>query len=74
MAVERIGGGIAALEHEQCAWCGTLRVSSATINFNGKTFLQWSRDNAFPESDRWHPLESAHRAAADYWTRKFQSL
>jgi hypothetical protein len=43
-------------------------------NFNGKTFLQWSRDNAFPESDRWHPLESAHRAAADYWTRKFQSL
>jgi len=29
--------------------------------FNGQTFLDWSRENGYPESDTWHPLESAHQ-------------
>jgi len=33
--------------------------------FDGLTFLEWSRKNKYPESTHWHPLESAHRAAAD---------
>lgn len=35
-------------------------------NFQGKTFLDWSRDHDFEISDRWHPLETAHAAAADH--------
>jgi len=34
--------------------------------FENKTFLQWSHDNNYKISPAWHPLESAHRAAADY--------
>jgi len=29
-----------------------------------QTFLEWSRDNNYPESDTWHPLEQAHEEAA----------
>lgn len=35
-------------------------------DFQGKTFLEWSRDHGFKISDRWHPLEEAHAAAAKY--------
>jgi hypothetical protein len=34
--------------------------------FDGLDFLSWSRHNKFAISDSWHPLEQAHRAAADY--------
>lgn len=34
-------------------------------DFEGLNFLEWSRKNKFPVSDTWHPLEVAHRAAAD---------
>jgi hypothetical protein len=34
--------------------------------FEGQTFLNWSRKNGYPESAHWHPLESAHEAAANY--------
>jgi hypothetical protein len=34
--------------------------------FKGKDFLQWSRDQGFSISSTNHPLEQAHRAAADY--------
>lgn len=34
--------------------------------FDGKTFLEWSRSCGFPESPTWHPLEQAHKEAADY--------
>ena len=34
--------------------------------FEGKTFLDWSRSHGFAESPDWHPLEQAHQAAADY--------
>ena len=39
--------------------------------FDNKTFLQWSRNHGYPESERWHPLEQAHRAAADYMINVF---
>lgn len=32
--------------------------------FNGMSFLDWSRANHFAESVKWHPLEQAHAAAA----------
>jgi predicted RNA-binding protein with PUA-like domain len=34
-------------------------------NFQGMTFLEWSRFNQFLESELWHPLDDAHAAAAD---------
>jgi hypothetical protein len=39
--------------------------------FEGKTFLDWSRSNGYPESTLWHPLEAAHRAAGDYMIKVF---
>lgn len=39
--------------------------------FEGKTFLEWSRDCGFPESETWHPLESAHQAAGEYVSKIF---
>jgi hypothetical protein len=33
--------------------------------FEGQSFLQWSRDKGYPETEMWHPLEAAHQAAAD---------
>lgn len=34
--------------------------------FDGKTFLEWSRSNGYPEGPGSHPLEAAHAAAADF--------
>jgi hypothetical protein len=34
-------------------------------DFDGMNFLEWSRKNSFDVSETWHPLEDAHRAAAD---------
>ena len=39
--------------------------------FENKTFLDWSRDNGYPETAAWHPLDEAHRAAADYIIKVF---
>lgn len=39
--------------------------------FQGRTFLDWSRNYKYPESDAWHPLEQAHQAAADYMIKIF---
>lgn len=50
------------------------KISGNLRDFDGKSFLEWSRDLGFPESDRWHPLEQAHRAAADHWTPKVSVL
>jgi hypothetical protein len=35
------------------------------VQFENQTFLNWARTNGYEISDTWHPLESAHRAAAD---------
>jgi hypothetical protein len=34
-------------------------------DFDGKMFIDWSRSNGYTVSDMMHPLEDAHRAAAD---------
>jgi hypothetical protein len=39
--------------------------------FDDMSFLEWSRKNGFPESDTWHPLEQAHRAAANLMIKVF---
>ena len=39
--------------------------------FEGHGFLIWSRSKNFAESATWHPLEEAHRAAADYMITVF---
>jgi hypothetical protein len=41
------------------------------IEFDGQTFLEWSRDNNYPESTTGHPLETAHYAAGDYMIKVF---
>jgi hypothetical protein len=41
-------------------------------DFEGHTFLDWSRSHKYPESAAWHPLEQAHEAAAKYiFSHKF---
>jgi len=40
-------------------------IEPCMTKFNGLTFLEWSRKNNYPETTQWHPLETAHRAAAD---------
>ena len=43
-------------------------VASKLSTWEGKNFLDWSRDNGYAVSDPGlHPLEDAHKAAADLW-------
>jgi hypothetical protein len=39
--------------------------------FEGHSFLDWSQKNGYAVSDTLHPLEQAHRAAADYMITVF---
>jgi hypothetical protein len=39
--------------------------------FDSMNFLDWSREKKFPISDTWHPLDQAHRTAADYMITVF---
>lgn len=39
-------------------------IRSHLHDFNGMTFLDWSRSNGYAETSRWHPLDCAHTAAA----------
>ena len=34
------------------------------INFDGQTFLDWSRQKGYAVSEKWHPLEQAHEQAS----------
>jgi hypothetical protein len=34
--------------------------------FEGQSFLEWSRKNGYSITERWHPLEEAHAAAGKY--------
>lgn len=40
------------------------RIRAHLIDFDGKNFLDWSRDQRFAISDAWHPLDEAHAAAS----------
>jgi len=44
------------------------------IDFDGQDFLAWSRDRGFEISASQHPLESAHKAAADFLTPRARFL
>jgi hypothetical protein len=46
-------------------------VSKHMTTFEGLGFLSWSRKNNYAISEAWHPLEQAHRAAADYMISVF---
>jgi hypothetical protein len=39
--------------------------------FEGQTFLNWSRSKGYPESTGWHPLEQAHASAAELMAQAF---
>jgi hypothetical protein len=42
--------------------------------FNDKNFLDWSKEKQFDITEQyWHPLEEAHRAAADYWKEIYKN-
>ena len=43
------------------------QVQPGLENFDNMNFLDWSRAQEFPVSDRWHPLEQAHQEAAAWW-------
>jgi len=45
------------------------------LNFEGKNFLDWSRENNFFVTDiGWHPLEQAHEAACELWINHYDQL
>jgi len=55
-----------------------LRILQRTIKssitwFDDMDFLSWSRKNKYPVSKNWHPLDQAHRAAADYMIKIFDT-
>jgi hypothetical protein len=50
------------------------KVKQNLISFEGKNFIDWSRQKNFPVSDTWHPLEQAHLAAAEFMLPKLHTL
>jgi hypothetical protein len=40
-------------------------------NFDGKSFLEWTKANGYPIGPGGHPLEAAHLAAGDYIIKRF---
>jgi hypothetical protein len=48
------------------------KIKLSLTDFQGKNFLDWSRDRGFEISDNWHPGEAAHRAAAEYMLPKIR--
>lgn len=51
-----------------------LKLKDILKSFDGLNFLDWSRQHSYLVSDSWHPLETAHLSAADYWLPKVQQL
>jgi len=47
------------------------RIQPFMSDFEGLSFLEWSRHHGYSETAAWHPLEDAHRAAADYMIKVF---
>lgn len=50
------------------------KIKNFMIDFDGKNFLDWSRHHGFPISENWHPLDSAHQAAADYMLPRIDAI
>jgi len=40
-------------------------------DFDGKSFLEWTKSNGYPIGPGGHPLEAAHLAAGDYMIKRF---
>jgi len=40
--------------------------------FDRKGFYHWSKENKYPISDLWHPLEEAHQAAFEYIINNYE--
>lgn len=50
-------------------------VKNPMLDFEGRTFLDWSYHNEFAVTELGlHPLEAAHRAAADLWKNQYAQL
>lgn len=49
-------------------------MQSHMVLFQNMTFLQWSRANNYAESRLWHPLDEAHRQAAELMLPQVQAL
>lgn len=50
------------------------KINDHLKTFDGLTFLEWSRRNHYPESQHWHPLDLAHKQAADAWLSTVSEL
>jgi len=42
------------------------QIEPQMTQFDGLSFLEWSRKQGYPETKMWHPLEQAHQAASDH--------
>jgi hypothetical protein len=50
------------------------KIKNFLKDFDGKNFLDWSRHQGFAVSENWHPLEQAHRAAAEYMLPRIDAI
>jgi hypothetical protein len=50
------------------------KLGKLLVDFDGTNFLDWSRKNNFAVSRLWHPLETAHQAAAQHQLPTVKSL
>jgi hypothetical protein len=46
-------------------------IKPCMTKFEDQSFLDWSRNHGYPETEAWHPLEDAHHAAGDYMIKVF---
>jgi hypothetical protein len=50
------------------------KITNFLVDFDGKNFLDWSKDQEFAISETWHPLDRAHRAAADFMMPRIDAI
>jgi len=50
------------------------KIKNFLVDFDGKNFLDWSRDQGFLISENWHPLDQAHQAAAEYMMPRIDAI
>lgn len=64
------------MQSESTGYINDLRmlVKPGLETFQGQTFLDWSYSKNFPVTDLLHPLEQAHRSAADLWLNRYAQL
>jgi hypothetical protein len=44
------------------------------LYFEGKNFLDWSRDRGYEITSAWHPLVDAHNAASELWLEHYKKV